>query len=84
LSGFEGQAGGQTIDKVIQNYEIIPRDSATDGGYACLANIEHALKAVSGLEMQKIDVFLFDILLFFYYLRILFDKIVKDIIYVLL
>jgi transposase, IS5 family len=35
----------QTIDRVIQNYEVVPRDSATDGGYACLANIEHARKA---------------------------------------
>jgi IS5 family transposase len=35
----------QTIDRVIQNYEIVPRDSATDGGYACLANLEHAQKA---------------------------------------
>jgi IS5 family transposase len=35
----------ETIDRVIQNYEVVPRDSATDGGYACLANIEHARKA---------------------------------------
>jgi IS5 family transposase len=35
----------QTIDNVIQNYEIIPRDSTTDGGYASLANLEHAQKA---------------------------------------
>ena len=31
-----------TIDNVIQNYDIIPRDSATDGGYASLANLGHA------------------------------------------
>ncbi len=35
----------QTINRVIENYEIIPRDSATDGGYACLANLKHAQKA---------------------------------------
>jgi IS5 family transposase len=34
-----------TIDNVIQNYEIIPRDSASDGGYASLANRTHAQKA---------------------------------------
>src|SRR5665811_2249912 len=34
-----------TIDNVIQNYEIIPCNSATDGGYASLANLEHAQQA---------------------------------------
>ena len=34
-----------TIDNIIQNYEIIPRDSASDGGYASLANRTHAQKA---------------------------------------
>lgn len=34
-----------TIDNIIQNYEIIPRDSVTDGGYASLANRTHAQKA---------------------------------------
>jgi transposase, IS5 family len=34
-----------TINRVIENYGIIPRDSATDGGYASLANLEHAQKA---------------------------------------
>ncbi len=33
-----------TIDNVIKNYDIIPRDSATDGGYASLANRTHAQK----------------------------------------
>lgn len=33
-----------TIDRVIENYERIPRDSATDGGYASLSNLEHAQK----------------------------------------
>ena len=35
----------QTFDNVIHNYEIIPRDSATDGGYASLANLKHAQEA---------------------------------------
>ncbi len=34
-----------TIDNIVQNYGIIPRDSATDGGYASLANRTHAQKA---------------------------------------
>ena len=33
-----------TIDNIIQNYGIIPRDSATDGGYASLINLESAKK----------------------------------------
>ena len=35
----------QTFDNVIHNYEIIPRDSATDGGYASKANLEYAQEA---------------------------------------
>jgi IS5 family transposase len=31
-----------TIDKLIESYGIIPRDSATDGGYASKANADHA------------------------------------------
>jgi len=34
-----------TIDNIIQNYQIIPRDSTTDGGYACKDNLKHAQKA---------------------------------------
>jgi len=34
-----------TIDNILQNYDVIPRDSATDGGYASLANRTHAQKA---------------------------------------
>lgn len=37
-----------TINNVIQNYNIIPRDSTTDGGYASLANLESA--QVAGIE----------------------------------
>jgi IS5 family transposase len=33
-----------TMDRVIENYERIPRDSATDGGYASLSNLEYAQK----------------------------------------
>ena len=31
-----------TMNRVIENYEKIPRDSATDGGYASLSNLEYA------------------------------------------
>ena len=34
-----------TIDNILQNYDVIPRDSATDGGYASIANRTHAQKA---------------------------------------
>jgi len=34
----------RTIDRVIANYERIPRDSSTDGGYASLSNLEYAQK----------------------------------------
>ena len=44
-----------TIDNVIQNYEIIPRDSATDGGYASLANLEHAREAgIANIVFNKV------------------------------
>lgn len=33
-----------TMNRVIDNYERIPRDSATDGGYASLLNLEYAEK----------------------------------------
>ena len=46
-----------TIDNVIQNYEIIPRDSATDGGYASLANLEHAREAgIANIVFNKVVV----------------------------
>ena len=32
------------IDNVIQNYDIVPRDSATDGGYASMDNLIYAQK----------------------------------------
>ena len=44
-----------TIDNVIQNYEIIPRDSTTDGGYASLANLEHAQEAgIANIVFNKV------------------------------
>ena len=44
-----------TINNVIQNYEIIPRDSATDGGYASLANRDHAQKAgIANIVFNKV------------------------------
>ncbi len=44
-----------TIDNVIQNYKIIPRDSATDGGYASLANRDHAQKAgIANIVFNKV------------------------------
>ena len=44
-----------TIDNVIQNYEIIPRDSATDGGYASKANLEYAQEAgITNIVFNKV------------------------------
>jgi len=33
-----------TLDRVIENYDTIPRDSAVDGGFASKANMEHSLE----------------------------------------
>ena len=45
----------QTIDNVIQNYEIIPRDSATDGGYASKVNLEYAQEAgITNIVFNKV------------------------------
>jgi IS5 family transposase len=44
-----------TIDNVIRNYQIIPRDSATDGGYASLINLESAHKAgIANIVFNKV------------------------------
>ena len=44
-----------TIDNIIQNYGIIPRDSTTDGGYASLANRVHAQKAgIANIVFNKV------------------------------
>jgi len=34
-----------TLDRVIENYGTIPRDSAVDGGFASKANIEHSIES---------------------------------------
>ena len=33
-----------TMERIIENYGIVPRDSVADGGYATLDNLEHAKK----------------------------------------
>ena len=44
-----------TIDHVIQNYGIIPRDSTTDGGYASLVNLEYAQKSgITNIVFNKV------------------------------
>ena len=44
-----------TIDNVVQNYEIIPRDSATDGGYASKANLEYAQEeGITNIVFNKV------------------------------
>lgn len=44
-----------TINSVIGDYGIVPRDSATDGGYASLANLEYAQKAgIANIVFNKV------------------------------
>ena len=44
-----------TVDKLIKSYGIVPRDSATDGGYASKANAEYAqTKGISNIVFNKI------------------------------
>lgn len=44
-----------TIDNVIQNYGIIPRDSTTDGGYASLANLYSTQEAaIANIVFNKV------------------------------
>lgn len=44
-----------TIDNVIQNYGAIPCNITTDGGYASLANMEHAQKAgIANIVFNKV------------------------------
>jgi IS5 family transposase len=46
---------GPTIDNIIHNYETIPRDSTTDGGYASLANLAYAQKAgIANIVFNKV------------------------------
>jgi transposase, IS5 family len=43
------------IDKIIADYNIVPRDSATDGGYASKANAEYAeKKGIVNIVFNKI------------------------------
>jgi transposase, IS5 family len=44
-----------TIDKLIESYQIVPRDSATDGGYACKTNAAYAQeKGIVNIVFNKI------------------------------
>lgn len=44
-----------TIDKIMDNYQTIPRDSATDGGYASKANAEYAEeKGIVNIVFNKV------------------------------
>jgi transposase, IS5 family len=44
-----------TIENIIQNYEIIPRDSTTDGGFASLINLKYAQKAgITNIVFNKV------------------------------
>lgn len=46
---------GPTIDKVIKYYEIVPRDSATDGGYATKDNAAYAKgKGIVNIVFNKV------------------------------
>ncbi len=45
----------ETLDKVIESYGIVPRDSATDGGYASKDNLEYAQgKGIINIVFNKI------------------------------
>ena len=44
-----------TIDKVVEKYGVVPRDSATDGGYASKANAAYAeTKGIINIVFNKI------------------------------
>jgi len=44
-----------TLDRIIENYGIIPRDSTTDGGYASMDNLRYAQKAgISNIVFNKV------------------------------
>ena len=43
------------LDRIIDNYEIIPRDSATDGGYASKENLDYAKnKGIVNIVFNKV------------------------------
>lgn len=44
-----------TLDRVIENYGTVPRDTASDGGYACKANLAYAEeKGVINIVFNKV------------------------------
>jgi len=44
-----------TINRVIENYGIVPRDSTTDGGYASLHNLNYAQEAgIANIVFNKV------------------------------
>jgi len=44
-----------TIDKVVNDYGIVPRDSVTDGGFASKSNLDHAREAgIRNIVFNKI------------------------------
>lgn len=44
-----------TLERVMENYSIIPRNSATDGGYASIANLEAAKeKGIRNIVFNKV------------------------------
>jgi len=44
-----------TLDRVIENYGIVPRDSTTDGGYASLDNLKYAKKTgIANIVFNKV------------------------------
>lgn len=46
---------GPTLDKVIKNYQTVPRDIATDGGYATKPNAEYAKeKGIVNIVFNKV------------------------------
>lgn len=45
----------KTIDKIVSDYQIVPRDSVTDGGYASKDNVEYAQgKGIVNIVFNKI------------------------------
>lgn len=44
-----------TIERIIENYDIVPRDSTTDGGYASLNNLRYAQKVgIANIVFNKV------------------------------
>jgi len=45
-----------TLDKIIADYKMVPRDCVTDGGYASLDNLEHAKReGIINIVFNKIE-----------------------------